>query len=71
MNPHEFQREVERLINRASRENESNTPDYILAQYLMGCLQTFETAVRQREAWYARDHRPGQIRPEKKEQAPS
>ena len=46
------------LLNRASRENASNTPDFILAQYLMGCLESFETAVQQRETWYGRAARP-------------
>ena len=49
-----FERELETLINRHCKEKESNTPDFILAQYLAGCLVTFNTAVRQRENWYGR-----------------
>lgn len=41
----EFQGELENLLNRYSVEQFSNTPDYILAQYLMDCLRTYETAV--------------------------
>lgn len=53
-----FLKDLERLINGYSRENPSNTPDYILAQYLLGCLIAFETAVQQRETWYGRDASP-------------
>lgn len=53
-----FTAELEHLINRHSQENASNTPDFILAQYLSACLLAFETAIQQREAWYGRDARP-------------
>ena len=53
-----FRQELESVINKHSKENESNTPDYILAQYLSGCLAVFNIAVQQREAWYGRDPRP-------------
>ncbi len=39
------------LINCNSAENQSATPDFILGEYLMGCLETYERAVNQREAW--------------------
>ena len=45
-------------LNRFSAENASNTPDWILAQYLLGCLAAWNTAVQQRETWYGRDARP-------------
>ncbi len=54
----DFQKELEDLINRFSKENESNTPDWILASYLNNCLNTFNTATQQRETWYGRDARP-------------
>lgn len=47
-----FERELERLINRHSVENESDTPDYILAEYLRNCLDLFQIAVRKRDAWH-------------------
>ena len=56
-----FRRELQELINRHSRENASNTPDFILAQYLDGCLANFDTAVQQRETWYGRDARPAPL----------
>lgn len=53
-----FEKELESLINRHSKENESNTPDFILAQYLSSCLAAWNTGVQQREGWYGRDPRP-------------
>lgn len=53
-----FEKELEDLINRHSKENESNTPDFILAQYMSNCLKNFNIATQQRETWYGRDARP-------------
>ncbi len=49
-----FAQELESLINRYSKENGSDTPDFILAQYLLGCLQAWNVGVQQREHWYGR-----------------
>jgi len=49
-----LKQEIENILNRHSAENGSNTPDYILAQYLMQCLESFDSAVMAREAWYGR-----------------
>lgn len=59
--PATLDQELTRLLNCYSQENASNTPDYILAQYLLGCLGAFNTAVQQRETWYGRDARPMSI----------
>ncbi len=53
-----FQEELRSLINKCCKENESNTPDFILAQYLESCLTAFNTATQQRDNWYGRDPRP-------------
>lgn len=47
-----FYDELEFLINRYSQENHSDTPDFILASYIRGCLEAFESAVRRRDSWY-------------------
>jgi hypothetical protein len=52
--------EIRSAINRNSRENASNTPDFILAAYLEACLLAFEVAVQQRETWYGRAARPAE-----------
>lgn len=61
-NESDFHKELESLINRHCKENESNTPDFILAYYLMGCLSAFNAAVQQRETYYGRDARPSEIK---------
>jgi len=53
-----FENQLRKLINETSTESASNTPDFILAQYLSAGLLAFETAVQQRETWYGRDSRP-------------
>ncbi len=50
----EFRRDLATVLNRHSRENGSDTPDFVLAQYLAGCLAVFDQAVAQREAWHGR-----------------
>lgn len=49
-----FRRDLESLINRHSRENNSNTPDFILANFLWNTLEQFDVAVNARENWYGR-----------------
>lgn len=51
-----FRQELEHLINKHSMENESNTPDWILATFLMSCLNTFNCAVNERTKWYGDPH---------------
>lgn len=46
--------ELQHLLNRHSRENDSNTPDFILAEYMMKCLIAFEEASNRREEWYGK-----------------
>ena len=53
-----FERELTALLNRYSQENASNTPDFILAQYLVACVAAWNTATQQRETWYGRDPLP-------------
>lgn len=50
-----FKKELENLINNNCLENESNTPDFILANYLNNCLKAFNEAVCSREKWYGRN----------------
>lgn len=62
----DFVKELGKLINRHSIENSSNTPDFIMAQYLVGCLEVFSLAIQQRETYYGRDGRPSEQPPAKK-----
>lgn len=51
--------EICTVLNRYSRENASNTPDFILAEYLRQSLETFEGTVRARDEWYGIQPSPG------------
>ena len=47
-----FEKELANLINKYSMESGSNTPDFILAQYLVSCLKQFNETSKLREKWY-------------------
>jgi hypothetical protein len=53
-----FEKELSELLNRHSKENGSNTPDFILAQYLQGCLDNFNRTVIDRDWWHGKDEAP-------------
>lgn len=50
----QFELRLEELINEYNLENGSDTPDFILANYLNECIKNFDAAVKQREEWYGR-----------------
>ena len=58
MNRSAFRHDLEGLINRHSMENGSDTPDFMLANYLIACLDAFDEATRRREQWYGRNPKP-------------
>lgn len=49
-----FREELRVLLNRHSREAASGTPDFILANYLARCLDTYDQTIIERENWYGR-----------------
>lgn len=51
----QFKTELTSLLNRYSKENGSNTPDFILAEYLICCLENYNTTLQSREKWYGRE----------------
>ena len=67
-----FRRALEMLINRNSMENGSDTPDFLLAEYLSRSLELFDNIVERREQWHGRNkhlaegnnrvHRPNGLR---------
>jgi hypothetical protein len=50
---------IEHDINSCSAENGSNTPDFILAEYLMDCLAAYDKATKAREEYYGVEFAPG------------
>ena len=51
----EFQKRLEGLINEMSMENFSNTPDFILAEYLVECLKSYTHAHYRCNDWHSYD----------------
>ncbi len=51
----DFHTELTALLNRYSKENDSDTPDWVLANYLIGCLQEWGDAMAAREKWHGRE----------------
>ena len=45
-----FNTELRALINKHSKEGASDTPDFVLADYLTECLRVFDYTVRYRES---------------------
>lgn len=51
----EFKQELTALINKYSLENGSDTPDFVLAEYLVECLRIFNHTIGDREHWFHKD----------------
>lgn len=47
-----FKQELVELINRHSVENDSDTPDFVLAEYVAHCLDAFSLVTRQRDKFH-------------------
>jgi len=47
-----FGLELTRLLNTYSYENESGTPDFVLAAYLIACLNAFNSGVVSRRNFF-------------------
>lgn len=65
-----FVKELEQLINKYSIENESDTPDFILAEYIRGVLNAFNKTIGKREAWYGRKPQQSKTTEREKEWIP-
>ena len=49
-------------VAKLEKEADSNTPDFILAEYLMACLCAFEVASNRREVWYKVELKPEAVK---------
>jgi len=56
-----FEVELTSLINKYSMEDESNTPDFLLAEYLVNCLDAFNKVTISRCGWYGCKHKDGPV----------
>jgi hypothetical protein len=59
----ELEQELSATLNRYSAENKSDTPDFLLARYLITCLAAYNACVNDREVWYGRHGRGAAINP--------
>lgn len=53
-NRRQFIDDIASVLNKHSAENDSNTPDFILAEYLCDCFEAFTKISRERERWYGK-----------------
>ena len=44
--------ELAELVNRNGLEADSNTPDFIIAEHLFSCLQSYNETTRNRDTWW-------------------
>lgn len=51
-----FKKDLSDFLNSNSMENISDTPDFILAQYLSDCLNAFDGAVLRRRKWHSNEN---------------
>ena len=47
-----FKTELSALLNKYSMEGSSDTPDFILAEYICNCLSAFNLTIKRRRKWY-------------------
>lgn len=47
-----FTEELQVLLNNSGIDTICNTPDYILAEYLTSCLETYANTVQSRDTWF-------------------
>jgi hypothetical protein len=56
--PETFSQQLSSLLNKFSLENPSNTPDYILAEYLIDCLSAYNKTKVWVDKWHSMDGVP-------------
>lgn len=54
-NIEELQGKLITLLNAHSIENGSDTPDFLLAEYLIRCLEIWNKIVRERDKWHGHE----------------
>jgi hypothetical protein len=66
METYAISREIAKAIYRNKAERDSNTPDYILADFLTNVIVQFSQTMRLRDEWYGVDLRPDRPRAPRK-----
>jgi hypothetical protein len=55
----DLEQDLAAVINKHSMDNGANTPDFILARYIIRCLDNFRELTQERERWYGVHLEPG------------
>ena len=50
-----FRKELEQLLNKNCMENGSNTPDFLLANYMLACLNAADMLISERDRWHTKE----------------
>ena len=56
-----FEQELRELINRHCLESTSNSPDYILAEFVLDSLDAFDSATKKRDDHYGENREPKKV----------
>jgi len=48
-----FQTELEGLLNKYSKDNDTNTPDFILSSFIAGILGAYKDAMDENIMWHS------------------
>lgn len=54
----DLEKDLAGVLNSYSQENASDTPDFILAEYMLACLAAWNQGVQKRDKWYGREPNP-------------
>jgi hypothetical protein len=54
-----LENQLSSLLNCYCQENASNTPDFILATFMLQCMRAFNQGVSARDGWYGVNLKPG------------
>lgn len=54
----QLRKDICEAINRNSIENDSDTPDFALADFLIDCLNAYEAATRAKDIWHGHHEEP-------------
>jgi hypothetical protein len=58
----DFQKELSSLLNTHSCDNDTNTPDFLLASFLDAVLAVFSSVMEQRDEWQGMEPKPASVK---------
>lgn len=52
VSPNTLEKDLAKVLNEYSMDSGANTPDFVLARYLIRCLDNFREVNQERENWF-------------------